>query len=310
MRNISGPERREAYKRIKELCSLRLQRGFSEDQIADKLGFGSADAMHIQLKNWGLPEWMIKAQVAKEEGKKRKARSTGDVRELPAAGRAIRLFREDVEWLTYYLNQLPGLKEQLQAERFVSSYWVGDNWEYYRKSDFSEEGWKELCEELGEDPNEEVVRLPVELLNFQGATATPWKGLIPLIALHAIMYETVDSLIEVLHPDPSSVNRAELYDEKKGYVSWLKTYSDRLAKTVRGGKVRTGHHPAESPEDYEAFAGRIGKSVPFLESIGIRVRHEKHPCEIRASEDVVDQREWERVRWVVRAPLWSRSEYL
>jgi hypothetical protein len=66
-----------------------------------------------------------------------------------------------------------------------------------------------------------------------------------------------------------------------------------------------------SSEDYEAFAERMRKSVPFLEEIGIRVRFEEHPCEVRIPEDALaGHRDWERVRWVVRAPLWSRSEYL
>jgi hypothetical protein len=62
-----------------------------------------------------------------------------------------------------------------------------------------------------------------------------------------------------------------------------------------------------STEDYEAFAGRMRKSMPFLEEIGIRVRVELHPCEIGLLEDVGGQRYWERVRWVVRAPRWFRT---
>ncbi len=66
-----------------------------------------------------------------------------------------------------------------------------------------------------------------------------------------------------------------------------------------------------SNEDYEAFVERMRKSMPFLEEIGIRVRIESHPNEVGTPEDVLaDYRDWEWVRWVVRAPLWSRSEYL
>jgi hypothetical protein len=261
MARLSTEARKERLNKLLRLCLRRSKGDSSEDQMAKELGFvdavgvPSARVMYERLQEWGLPDWVVYPDDAAIEHTEkttpeRKARSTGNVQELPAAGRAVDLFREDLERLTYYLNQLPGLKEQLQAERFVSSYWVGEDWEYYYKSDFSEQGWKELCEELGEDPNEEVVRLPVEPIKARGDTATPWKGLIPLIALHAIMYETVDSLIEVLHPDPSSVNRAELYDEKKkGYVYMLKTYADRLAKTVRGGRVRSGHHAGEVTDD-------------------------------------------------------------
>lgn len=179
-----------------------------------------------------------------ENAKERKARDTGDAKELPPAGRAAGLFRQDLERLTYYLDELPGLKEQLQAERFVSSFWVGEGWEYYPKSEFSEEQWKKLCERYGEDPSVEELGVPIGPVQPQGASATPWEGLVPLIAVHAIMYETVDALIDVLHPDPSSVDREELY-KKKGYVDTLRTYAERLAKAVRGGEVRRGHHPGE-----------------------------------------------------------------
>ena len=250
MTNLSGPARRTAYQTIKELCFLRLEGVLSKDQIATKLGFGSAEALQIQLKNWGIPDWMIEAQADKEEEKKRKARSTGNVKDLPSAGRAVSLFRRDLERLTYYLDELPGLKEQLQAERFVSSFWVGEDWDYYPKSEFSEEQWKELCERYGEDPSVEGLRIPIDPIKPQGASPTPWEGLVPLIAVHAIMYETVDVLIDTLHPDPSSVDRVELY-KKRGYVDTLRIYAKRLAKAVRGGKVRTGHHPGDvSDLDY------------------------------------------------------------
>jgi hypothetical protein len=97
--------------------------------------------MYEQLKAWGLPDSVVYADGVGERTetqnqhkapdtgntKERKARSTGDEEELPSAGRAVGLFRRDLERLTYYLEELPGLKEQLQAERFVSSFWVGED---------------------------------------------------------------------------------------------------------------------------------------------------------------------------------------
>lgn len=65
-----------------------------------------------------------------------------------------------------------------------------------------------------------------------------------------------------------------------------------------------------SPEDYEAFAKRMRKSIPFLESIGIRARIELHPNEVGLFEDVVRLRDWVQVRWVVRAPRWFRTWHL
>ncbi len=88
----------------------------------------------------------------------------------------------------------------------------------------------------------------------QGARPTPWEGLVPLIAVHALLHEpdygeddrsiegAVDVLLDRLHPDPPSVDKAELY-KKRGVVDFLKTSADNLAKTLRGGRVRSGHHP-------------------------------------------------------------------
>lgn len=243
------------------LCYLRGKGTASEDQIAQKLDFADEDgaplteAMYERLEAWGLPGWVVRPRGEEKrtrdvgrrggEGKKvRKARATGDVEELPPAGRAVALFRQDLERLTYYLRELRGLKEQLQAERFVSSSWVGEDWDVYYKTDFSQKQWEELCERHGEDPSTEAIRVPIYPINPLGASPTPWEGLVTLIAVHAIMYETVDNLIEALHPDPSSVDVAELY-RKRGVVDTLRTSAENLAKTVRGGKVREGHHPGE-----------------------------------------------------------------
>jgi hypothetical protein len=135
----------------------------------------------------GLPDWVVYPNGASEHTetkKERKARDTGDTKDLLSAGRAVDLLRQDLERLTYYLDRLPGLKEQLQAERFVSSFWVGEHWEYLPKSEFSEEGWKELCESYGEDPNVKELRFSIDPIKPQGASAAPWESFIPLIALH------------------------------------------------------------------------------------------------------------------------------
>ena len=260
MKRLSDEAQKTYLRTLVGLCYLRIEGTASEDRVAHELGFvdgagiPSARVMHERLQEWGLPDWVVNPGDAGERTetqnqykvpdtettKERKARTTGDVKELPPAGRAVRLFRQDLERLNYYLDEQPALKEQLQAERFVSSFWVGEDWDYYPKSEFSEDQWKELCERYGEDPSAEGLGIPIDPIKPQGASPTPWEGLVPLIAVHAIMYKTVDALIDALHPDPSSVDRVELYKEK-GYVNTLRTYAERLAKTVRGVEVRKGH---------------------------------------------------------------------
>jgi hypothetical protein len=253
------------------LCYLRGEGSRSEQQIAeeldfrDALGSHSAEAMYEELNAWGLPGWVVYPSGAerraeggaeRKQKKERKARGTDHVEALPPAARALGLFRWDLERLSYYMGELPGLKEQLQADRFVSSFWVGEDWEYYYRDEYSEKGWQKLCESLGEDPREDVIRVAIDPIKPQGASRTPWIGLVPLIALHTLIrgsfYESeegsvdgsIDDLLDALHPDATSVDRDKLYGER-GLVNELRTSAENLSKILRGGRVRRGHHPGE-----------------------------------------------------------------
>jgi hypothetical protein len=49
-RSLSGPERREALLKIGLLCKLRRELRYSEEEVATKLGFGSADMYPTKCK--------------------------------------------------------------------------------------------------------------------------------------------------------------------------------------------------------------------------------------------------------------------
>jgi hypothetical protein len=55
MENLPGAGRAEAYEKLKKLCLLRQNTDLTEEQRAQEAGWGSAEAMNRQLKNWGLP---------------------------------------------------------------------------------------------------------------------------------------------------------------------------------------------------------------------------------------------------------------
>lgn len=76
MSSLPGTWRRQAYLRIKRFCELRLRGDLSENDIAEELGFGSHEAMRIQLKNWGLsgPLVMTIGPEARARGSARLAR--------------------------------------------------------------------------------------------------------------------------------------------------------------------------------------------------------------------------------------------
>lgn len=267
----SGPEYQQALRIVDKLAGLRLKGTSSEEDIARELDFGSTEAMHTQLKNWELPDWLVYARAPKErqghartpgDGKKRKARSTGDTVDLPPAEQAERLFRADLNILARYLDDLPKLREQLRGELFVSHFWGGTSQEEIYRNEFSEDEWEYWCEKYGVNPTDEAALVPISNVLPLSAGVTPWKGLSLLIAVDALVSESIgesiEPLLEALHPDPSSVDREKLYlketvtntrVKKDGIIYNLKAYAAQLAKVVRGGKVRTGHLPGEVPHD-------------------------------------------------------------
>jgi hypothetical protein len=253
MPRLSDEALRERIGKLGILCVRRAQ-GTSEGQIAQELGFvdssgvPSAQVMYERLQEWGLPNWVVKPDDSNEragftenKGKKRKAQHSGKAQEhqvevLPAPSRAQHLFIRDLARLENYLRELPNLREERRGERFFS----------YSKDNINRQLALQnfLIEVHGFD------ELPyTSSAHPKSATVTPWEGLTYLIAVHMLMNESADPLIDALHPRPQEVDRAELYKDKHGIVTMLKTTAKQLAKVVRGIKVRRGHHSGEVSEE-------------------------------------------------------------
>src|SRR5215213_674861 len=200
MDRLSGAVKKEAQLTVARLCFLREQGALSEDQTAQQLGFVDEtgaplrEAMYERLEGWGLPGWIVYPdgggeQIGKEKTKrnlkKRKARSFGrDKEELPPAEQAEPLFRKDLELLRRYVDWLENMRERYQEEpqRWLSYWWIEDNWESYDRSAFSEDEWRRLCEEYDEDPNGESFIVDLEPSGNPVAYGdTPWEGLVWLI---------------------------------------------------------------------------------------------------------------------------------
>ncbi len=238
---------------------------FSEDEIAQELGFfdssgaPSAQVMYERIQEWDLPNWLTKPDgtaEGTETTEERKASSSGDVKKLPAARQAEHLFRADLYRLTRYLDEIPDLREQLQGRLYAWYSWVGEDWEEHRRDEYTEEGWKQVCEDFGEDAAQEAFRVSILPYIHRGAGPTPWEGLALLIVLHALMNENVGRLVSALHDDPASVNLAELYKRKgkdgatqDGVVTELKRAAAKLAVSVRGGEVKSGQKSGVVPPD-------------------------------------------------------------
>lgn len=266
---LSEQERGRAVRAVAQVLVLRLAENSSEEEIAREVARGlgieqgpggvPAREMHARLRDLGLPGWLVypegregvdEREPAPKTKKKREAKTFGEAQELPGAVKAERLFRQDLERLRGYVELLSGLEERLTTDpqRWLSYLVTEGDWEAFDRGDYTETQWKRLCEEYGEDPATRsfVVDLAPSASPF-GVGAAPWEGLVHLVAVHALVNGSVDSLLDQLHPAPEDVDRKELHkkfnDKKHGYLTTLKTSAEQLAKLVRGGEVRRGVPP-------------------------------------------------------------------
>jgi hypothetical protein len=288
---LSDEERKETQLKVARLCAWRAN-GFSEAEIANKLGFKAeqgdtaAERMYVRLRNLGLPQWLVNpegAPVQADTGRagggektvaepQRRARAAGEAINLPPAEGAAGLLRRelrgsprlgDPDWwrgsLEEDLEELHRLKEWLRGDHFVSVLYDEGDREIYRRAELPEEVWRSLCEAEGLDPaTAEAVEGPTSPLPL-GASPLPWPGWLPLLAVYALRNPSVKPLVEALHPDPSSVDLDDLYKIKgrngakaNGTVTELRNAAERLAKVVRGWKVRRGA-PPPGVSDYDLW---------------------------------------------------------
>jgi len=95
-----------------------------------------------------------------------------------------------------------------------------------------------------------------------GATQSPSRISTELISAYVIADQPIDTLVETLHPEPGKIDRVKL-DEK---VEKLKLIAGHVAKLVRGGTIRRGHHTEElSSREQEAvryYSNQLRAGVP------------------------------------------------
>ncbi|CAA9533338.1 MAG: hypothetical protein AVDCRST_MAG05-4623 [uncultured Rubrobacteraceae bacterium] len=249
-------------------------------EFTAELGATAAQRMYARLLDLRLPPWLVYPEGAPMQGEPgltggdegdnksasepdRKARAAGEPIELPPAERAVDLLRGELrrsarlgdpdQWrgsLEEDLEELFRLKEWLRGDHFVSVLYDEFDREIYRREELSEEVWLSLCEAEGLDPETaEAVEGPTTRLPL-GASPTPWPGWVRLLAVYALRNPSVKPLVEALHPDPSSVDVENLYKKRgvegakyDGTVTELRNAAERLAKVVRGWKVRRGAPP-------------------------------------------------------------------
>jgi len=225
----------------------------SEEYILSKLKAESAAQLYQQLRQDGFPvcktcgDYSVDGEhCAEVDGKRRRrARTTGEVTELPPASEAAGLFRSAIERLLHETDELSHLNEILQGERFVgviSEPWVEAYYFNRKMKGLSDNEWEQLCKELGEDPTQEEFEVQtVTGMTPLGASQTPTEPLTTLIAVYALIGrfiepDDIEALVEKLHADPQSVDKKRLRQALRD----LRARAGDVAKLVRGGKIRRG----------------------------------------------------------------------
>src|SRR5215203_5294241 len=102
MMGLSTKEQERAIREATLVWHLRNNERASAEQIAERLEYGSVEALRGQLKNWGLPDWVLgeesETNRTKKKGRKKSAplvRDLGPTKGLPPAGNATPSSRKD-----------------------------------------------------------------------------------------------------------------------------------------------------------------------------------------------------------------------
>jgi hypothetical protein len=254
-------------------CVRRLQTDLTEEQIAAKLGFRSPEVLYKQLELDRSPVCGVCGRLYpepdhhKEHKQKRRTRQPGVGGgrrvKLPDASNARNLFRRAIEDLDEYLafvdveeSWLEGNLEegQFKGKHFITHSAVRDAREVAVREEFTEEQWRELCEQHGADPASDQVVLSVGEATAGGVERTPSGFLTALIAAYALAHQPLTPLIEALHYEPDSVARDELNDN----AYELRKVAGHLAARVRRGVVERGRGIEEISREVHFAAWLIG----------------------------------------------------
>jgi len=254
MSNLSAAEEERAVRELTLTYHQRVYKNQSDDQIAEKLGYGSAEAMIHQFKRWGFPDWLVSSAPPKPDRPKRQPRKSGTPQELPPARAAMALFQERIEVLGRAVEALPKLVEGFQSGRFVGTFVeripMGPS-----RDEVSEEEWEWLCEVLGPDPTSNPdlatpIDYPID------SSHVPPRQLVILIGAYALAGGNMEALLKALHPNPPEVDAAKLssllHAKKSEHgEDGLFRKAQQLATFVRGGHAGRGAPPPGlSADDY------------------------------------------------------------
>lgn len=259
MESVANPDRKRMLKALAFWCYYAFKDEEPDDSVLEKLGFGSVDAMRIQLGNWEVPDWATEktptvedAKVPKKVPGEKKARGSGEIKDLPPAANATSIFQAAIEKLSVFVKRLPLRKEHRQGNRFVVSYAKP----YLEPPEPGEEyGYLEALPdaEPDEDGNVRYTGAQAYRRVAGGASRFPDDGLTAAIAAAILTGATTDELIDVLQDAAPQWHRKkarELVEGKDG----LKKRAGQLAALMRGYPVGKGHRTNETSKEWQSAA--------------------------------------------------------
>jgi hypothetical protein len=251
--------------------------GLSDKKIADMLVGGAPADLYRRLADDGYPVCPVcgaapvKGRHCASPHQRNPGAGTGLRWELPPAARAVGLFQERLEALQALLRDAEDLEhrqEVYQDRRFLGAdvYEGTLVFSRYRRdkygrrlANYSKEEWQKLCEQYGQDPQEEdfwlmdsVLQAPTE------AAPVPPEPLTTLIGVYAVAGGEIEALLEALYPgEPSTevleeVRKCVEGKKKPDKKDGLKTLARQLAILVQGGRLEGAPRPALSSAEHDA----------------------------------------------------------
>jgi hypothetical protein len=241
-----------------KVVNFRLN-GWEEEHIAREFAYPTPKALYAKLAEDGYPVCKTCGENSKDHScpeepkgrppkRERKAKAAGDQElvKLPPARAAAPLFEDMINPAGTHTSSLypkPPI-ENPDDPRYNQSLWRllrATLQDYIVDLEYLEEELQGGNRFIGTSIEEDfdVREGPDAAIVAEGGRPYPYRGLVVLIATYALLYGKVGPLIEVLHPDPASIDQNSL-DKINRVVKDLHTQAQRLAKWVRGGVVKGG----------------------------------------------------------------------
>ena len=241
-----------------KVLNFRLN-GWEEEDIAREFDYPTPNALYAKLIEDGYPVCKACGEYSKdhlcpEEPKyippkrERKAKAAVDQEavKLPPARAAAPLFEDMINPAGTHTSSLyprPPI-ENPDDPRYNQSLWMllrATLRDYIVDLEYLEEELQggnrfistSIEEAFDMDTEPYTATLP------GGVRPYPNPRLVVLIATYALLYGKVGPLIEVLHPDPASIDEDSL-DKINRVVKALHTQARQLAQWVRGGVMKQG----------------------------------------------------------------------